>query len=154
MKKVGIIGAMELEVETLKSKMEVKSTTTKARMEFFEGTLNGVEVVIVRSGIGKVNAGMCTQILSEDALFFLVNSYTTGLQPAVLTYMIHTAVVTKFGGKVESAEIGLPVKDTGLVLPCGASGRWTKGSTKPVSFTGRPISADSTLPPNLVTTAV
>ena len=67
---------------------------------------------------------LCTQILSEDALFFLVNSYTTGLQPAVLTYMIHTAVVTKFGGKVEAAEIGLPVKDTGLVLPCGASGRW------------------------------
>ena len=40
--------------------------------------------------------------------------------------MIHTAVVSKFGGKVESNEIGLPVKDTGLVLPCGASGRWTK----------------------------
>ena len=70
---------------------------------------------------------LCTQILSEDALFFLVNSYTTGLQPAVLTYMIHTAVVTRFGGKVEASEIGLPVKDTGLVLPCGASGRWTKG---------------------------
>ena len=66
------------------------------------------------------------KILSEDALFFLVNSYTTGLQPAVLTYMIHTAVVSKFGGKVEASEIGLPVKDTGLVLPCGASGRWTK----------------------------
>ena len=55
-----------------------------------------------------------------------MNSYTTGLQPAVLTYMIHTAVVSKFGGKVEASEIGLPVKDTGLVLPCGASGRWTK----------------------------
>lgn len=69
---------------------------------------------------------LCTGILSEDALFFLVNSYTTGLQPAVLTYMIHTAVVTRFGGSVESSEIGLPVKETGLVLPCGASGRWSK----------------------------
>ena len=66
MKKIGIIGAMELEVETLKSKMNVVKTTKKANMEFFEGTLNGVEVVIVRSGIGKVNAGICTQILVDD----------------------------------------------------------------------------------------
>ena len=65
MKKIGIIGAMELEVETLKSKMNVVKTTKKANMEFFEGTLNGVEVVIVRSGIGKVNAGICTQILPQ-----------------------------------------------------------------------------------------
>ena len=63
-------------------------------------------------------------LLSENALFFLVNSYTTGLQPAVLTYMIHTALVPRFGGKVESSEIGLPVSSNGLVLPCGASGRW------------------------------
>ena len=65
MKKIGIIGAMELEVETLKAKMEVKQTTKKAGMEFFEGTLNGVDAVIVRSGIGKVNAGICTQILVD-----------------------------------------------------------------------------------------
>ncbi len=77
MKKVGIIGAMELEVETLKSKMEVKNTTTKARMEFFEGTLNGVEVVVVRSGIGKVNAGMCTQILVD--LFDVTHIINTGV---------------------------------------------------------------------------
>ena len=69
---------------------------------------------------------LCTQILSEDALFFLVNSYTTGLQPAVLTYMLNTALVPKFGGEVVADEIGLPVSDNGLVLPCGASGRWTK----------------------------
>ena len=77
MKKVGIIGAMELEVETLKSKMDIKSTTIKARMEFFEGTLNGVDVVIVRSGIGKVNAGMCTQILSD--LFGVTHIINTGV---------------------------------------------------------------------------
>ena len=67
---------------------------------------------------------LTAQILSKDALFFLVNSYTTGLQPAVLTYMIHTALVPTFGGRVESSEIGLPVSANGLILPCGASGRW------------------------------
>ena len=66
---------------------------------------------------------LCTKILSKDALFFLVNSYTTGLAPAVLTYMLATEL-KPWNGKVESQEIGLPVKNTGLVLPCGASGRW------------------------------
>ena len=66
---------------------------------------------------------LCTQLLSKDPLFFLVNSYTTGLQPAVLTYML-SLEMRKFGGKVESSEIGLPVTGSGLVLPCGASGRW------------------------------
>ena len=69
---------------------------------------------------------LTSEILSDDALFFLVNSYTTGLQPAVLSYMINLAIVDKFGGNVTASEIGLPVKDTGLVLPCGASGRWEK----------------------------
>lgn len=69
---------------------------------------------------------LCEQLLSEDALFFLVNSYTTGLQPAVLNYMISSAIVPLHGGKVTAEEIGLPVKDSGLVLPCGASGRWAK----------------------------
>ena len=69
---------------------------------------------------------LTSEILSDDALFFLVNSYTTGLQPAVLSYMINLAIVDKFGGSVTASEIGLPVKDTGLVLPCGASGRWAK----------------------------
>ena len=66
---------------------------------------------------------LCTKILSDDPLFFLVNSYTTGLQPAVLTYMLETQVAAKFGGKVVSDEIGLPVSSNGLVLPCGASDR-------------------------------
>lgn len=67
---------------------------------------------------------LCTQILSDKPLFFLVNSYTTGLQPAVLTYMLSTELCTKYGGKVQSDEIGLSVTSNGLVLPCGASGRW------------------------------
>ena len=65
MNKIGIIGAMELEVEELKSKMEVSQIVEKASMKFFEGTLNGKEVVIVQCGIGKVNAGMCVQILAD-----------------------------------------------------------------------------------------
>ena len=69
---------------------------------------------------------LCTKILSDDPLFFLVNSYTTGLQPAVLTSMLETQVAAKLGGKVVSEEIGLPVSSNGLVLPCGASGRWEK----------------------------
>ncbi len=67
-------------------------------------------------------------ILSDDPLFYLVNSYTTGLQPAVLTYMLGMTVAKKYGGKVESSEIGLPVSSNGLVLPCGASGRWSRQS--------------------------
>ena len=69
---------------------------------------------------------LTSELLSDNPLFYLVNSYTTGLAPAVLSYMISTEVVTKHGGKVEAQEIGLPVKTSGLVLPCGASGRWTK----------------------------
>ena len=65
-------------------------------------------------------------ILSDDPLFYLVNSYTTGLQPAVLTYMLSMTVKKRYGGKVESSEIGLPVSGNGLVLPCGASGRWSR----------------------------
>ena len=68
---------------------------------------------------------LTSQLMNEDTAFFLINSYTTGLQPAVLTYMISSAIVPKFGGKTVSGEIGLPVKDDGLILPCGASGRWT-----------------------------
>ena len=66
MNRIGIIGAMELEVEELKSQMEEVTVKEKASMEFYQGTLNGKEVVVVRSGIGKVNAAVCTQILVDD----------------------------------------------------------------------------------------
>lgn len=69
---------------------------------------------------------LCQQLLSDDPLFFLVNSYTTGLAPAVLTYLISTEVVSRHGGQVISDEIGLPVSENGLILPCGAAGRWQK----------------------------
>ena len=68
---------------------------------------------------------LTSQLLSSDALFFLINSYTTGLQPAVLTYMVRRTLTKSFGGRVEAEEIGLPVTGTDLSLPCGASCRWT-----------------------------
>ena len=68
---------------------------------------------------------LCSQLLSDAPIFFLINSYTTGLQPAVLSYMLSTAL-KRFGGNVAASEVGLPVTSNGLVLPCGASGRWSK----------------------------
>lgn len=69
---------------------------------------------------------LCARLLSEQPLFFLINSYTTGLQPAVLTYLLGTEL-KGLGGTVDSQEVGLPVTESGLVLPCGASGRWSAG---------------------------
>lgn len=65
-------------------------------------------------------------VLSDDPLFFIINSYTTGLAPSVLTCLLESVITTKYGGHTESDELGLPVTDSGLVLPCGATGRWTK----------------------------
>ena len=67
---------------------------------------------------------LCAKLLSEQPLFFLINSYTTGLQPAVLAYMLGTEL-KDFHGQVDAQEVGLPVSSNGLVLPCGASGRWS-----------------------------
>lgn len=77
MKKIGIIGAMDLEVDTLKAKLEAPAVTTKAAMEFWQGKLQGTEVVIVRSGIGKVNAALCVQILAD--LFAVTHVINTGI---------------------------------------------------------------------------
>lgn len=66
---------------------------------------------------------LCAQLLVDRPLFFLINSYTTGLQPAVLSYLIGTEL-KRFSGKVTADEIGLPVSSNGLTLPCGASGRF------------------------------
>ncbi len=69
---------------------------------------------------------LTAQVLSKAPVFYLINSYTTGLQPAVLSYMINSVIVKKFGGHVEADEIGLPVTSSGFTLPCGASGRWSR----------------------------
>ncbi len=66
----------------------------------------------------------CVRLLSDKPLFFLLNSYTTGLQPGVLAYLLGTEL-GGLGGRVDAQEVGLPVTDSGLILPCGAAGRWT-----------------------------
>ncbi len=77
MKKIGIIGAMELEVETLKAQMQINKIEKRASMEFYEGSMDGKEVVIVRSGVGKVNAAMCVQILAD--IFHVTHIINTGV---------------------------------------------------------------------------
>ena len=69
---------------------------------------------------------LVSRVLSDDPLFFIINSYTTGLAPSVMRYLTETLVAKKYGGSTQSDELGLPVRDTGLALPCGATCRWTK----------------------------
>ncbi|MDR0862404.1 MAG: class I SAM-dependent methyltransferase [Oscillospiraceae bacterium] len=69
---------------------------------------------------------LCVGVLSDDPLFVIINSYTTGLSPAVLTYISESLFGKRFGGKAESQELGLPVTSSGLVLPCGAACRWER----------------------------
>ena len=66
----------------------------------------------------------CEEVLSDKPLFFAVNSYTTGLSPAVMEYMLKTTLIPRFGGKTSCDEIGLPVSATGGVVPCGATAIW------------------------------
>ena len=70
---------------------------------------------------------LCADVLSEEPLFLLINSYTTGLSPTVLSYVSESIFSRRFGGHAESRELGLPVTESGLVLPCGASCRHVFG---------------------------
>lgn len=67
---------------------------------------------------------LCAGALSDEPAFVIINSYTTGLSPSVLTYISESVFTKKFGGVSESRELGLPVTESGLLLPCGASCRW------------------------------
>ena len=69
---------------------------------------------------------LCRQVLSNNPVFFILNSYTTGLSPAVMEYLLGVQLQQSFGGSVSSDEIGLRVTDTGLVLPCGSTAIWEK----------------------------
>ena len=69
---------------------------------------------------------LAASVLSDDPLFFLLNSYTSGLSPSTMGYILKLKLEKKLGGTVLADEIGLPVTQTGGVLPCGASARWTK----------------------------
>ena len=67
---------------------------------------------------------LCMQVLSDKPLFVIINSYTTGLAPSVLGYILHLLACQRFGGKVMWDELGLPCTESGMALPCGATGRW------------------------------
>ncbi len=69
---------------------------------------------------------MCKQVLSDAPLAVLVNSYTAGLSPAVMSYILNSTIVKDFGGKAEADEIGLRVSQNGLILPCGSTAIWKK----------------------------
>ena len=69
---------------------------------------------------------LCSQLLSDNPIMVLINSYTTGLSPAVMQYILGSVIKPKYNGIVESDEIGLPVISTGMILPCGASAIWHK----------------------------
>ena len=69
---------------------------------------------------------LCRGVLSDDPLFVLINSYTTGLAPSVLEYISESIFTRRYGGRSHSEELGLPVTESGLVLPCGASCRWER----------------------------
>ena len=90
MKKIGIIGAMDVEVERLKADMTVTRQITKAQMHFCEGTLKNQPVVVVRSGIGKVNAAVCTQILVDEGV-----KKSDILQEKEASYTYQNALFTK-----------------------------------------------------------
>ncbi len=68
----------------------------------------------------------CAQVLSDEPCFFLLNSYTTGLSPSVMAYILNEVLVPRFGGHVTADEIGLPVELAGSALPCGSTAIWTK----------------------------
>lgn len=67
---------------------------------------------------------LCCGVLTEKPLFFIINSYTTGLAPSVLSYILNTLISARFGGHADCGELGLPVTETGLFFPCGSAGRW------------------------------
>jgi len=87
----------------------------------------GGEIWKLEDGIYEL-IDLCTGILSDDPIFFLVNSYTTGLAPSVLKYILSTLITPRFGGSTECAELGLPVTESGLALPCGSACRWCSHS--------------------------
>lgn len=73
----------------------------------------------------------CADVLGDDPIFFLLNSYTTGLSPSVMAYILNEIIVPRFGGSVAADEIGLPVETSGFALPCGSTAVWNKtGITK------------------------
>ncbi|SFU54091.1 5'-methylthioadenosine/adenosylhomocysteine nucleosidase [Butyrivibrio sp. M55] len=151
--KIGIIGAMEVEVATLKSNMTVKNTVKKASMEFYEGTIGNTEVVVVRSGIGKVNAGICVQILID--LFNVTHVINTGIAGSLNTDInigdivlstdacYHDVDITVFGYKKgEIPQIGAATFEADKELREKAKASIKKAAPDIGVFEGRVCSGD------------
>ena len=66
------------------------------------------------------------KLLTDDPLFVIINSYTTGLAPSAVAYASDVVFGGNYGGRTAAGELGLPVRSSGLILPCGATGRWTR----------------------------
>ena len=73
---------------------------------------------------------LCTQVLSDNPLFFLINSYTTGISSTVLKNILELTITKKYGGKIENGEIGLSMSNSKLILPCGIFSRWETNTLK------------------------
>lgn len=69
---------------------------------------------------------LCSRLLSDNPLMMLINSYTTGLSPSVMEYILGAVIKSRFGGTVQGSEIGLKTTENGLILPCGASAIWSR----------------------------
>lgn len=151
--KIGIIGAMEVEVATLKSNMTVKNTVKKASMEFYEGTIGNTEVVVVRSGIGKVNAGICVQILID--IFNVTHVINTGIAGSLNADInigdivlstdacYHDVDVTVFGYKKgEIPQIGAATFEADKALREKAKASIKKAAPDIGVFEGRVCSGD------------
>ena len=81
------------------------------------------EVWNIEKDLGNL-VHLCAQLLSEKPLFFLINSYTTGMSPTVLSNLLGNTIAKEYGGQTSCGEVGLPIQKTGLILPCGIYGRW------------------------------
>lgn len=153
MSKIGIIGAMELEVEELKRNMNVERIVEKASMKFVEGTLNNADVVVVQCGIGKVNAGMCVQILADCFdVTHIINTGVAGSLNASLDIgdilisteaVYHDMDVTPLGyeiGQVPGIDVKCFPADTAMINAAKAS--CEKVNTDINVMTGRVASGD------------
>lgn len=151
--RIGIIGAMDVEVETLRNEIAGRKVTTKAGMEFCEGVIGNTEVVVVRSGIGKVNAAICTQILVDDYhVTHVINTGVAGSLNAAIDIgdivvstdaIYHDVDVTIFGyQKGEVPQMGVasfPADDTLRSLAVNA----VREAAPEVSvYEGRVVSGD------------
>ena len=144
MKKLGIIGAMDVEVAILKEKLEGAKITQVGKMAFFEGKLNGLDVVVVQCGVGKVNAAMCAQTLCDRfGVTHLVNTGIAGSLDNALDIgdvlvsrdaMYHDFDCVNFGypmGKVPGLDvISFPADETMINLAFTASEELKPGHTK------------------------